>query len=218
MRQLSWLLLCWWSLVGCASDSAGEGMRHAQGAEDSEAPAIFLPVELLEWGGWSDEALEKMDRSIYFVKVESVGEVVEVGARRPPRRGGRSGLGGRSSIPLLNPRPSRDEIAGRRRQAEEYRIVKVAQEQYFQALREAQARYPNHHGYQDHHFIPIYLGGQRNGVTYRLHFAYHQAITQEFRRLWPYGQKGPPSPELIQRIILEVYSKYPIPQLIGITP
>jgi hypothetical protein len=105
-----------------------------------------------------------------------------------------------------------------RRRAEDVIAVQLARTRYFEALQEAKARYPNHQGYQEHHFIPIYLGGLRNGVTYRLPSAYHQAITQEFRSKWSYGRENMPSPELRQQILLEVYSKYPIPQLIGITP
>jgi hypothetical protein len=184
----------------------------------SEVPAVFLPAELLEWKEWSNEPLRETGRAIYFVEVESAGEVEEVMARRPPRRGGRGGLGGRLSAPLLNPRPTREEIAARRRQVEEIRAVQWARERYAQALQEARSRYPGHQGYQEHHFIPLYLGGPRNGATYRLHAAYHQAITQEFRRLWSYGRGELPRPEELQRLLTEVYSKYPIPQLIGLTP
>jgi hypothetical protein len=104
-----------------------------------------------------------------------------------------------------------------RRRSEDVVAVHLARTRYFEALKEAQARYPNHHGYQEHHFIPVYLGGPRNGVTYQLPSAYHQAITQEFRRKWPYGQDAP-NAQMRQQMLLEVYSKYPIPQLIGITP
>lgn len=83
---------------------------------------------------------------------------------------------------------------------------------------EAQAHYPNSTGYQEHHFVPLYLGGTSGGVTYRLPAAYHQAITQEFRRLWPYGQRDKPNPAQLLEIMIKVYSKYPIPHLVGINP
>jgi hypothetical protein len=192
-------------------------VRHVLQAEEAGAPGVFLPAELLEWQQWSTEALENAGWSLYFVELESTDELEPAMARRPPRRGGRGELAGRAQTPLLNPRPTREELEARRRQVEDFRAVQWARERYFQALQEAKARYPQHHGYQDHHFIPIFLGGPRNGVTYRLHAAYHQAITQEFRRLWKYGQGRIPETEELQRILIEVYSKYPIPQLIGIT-
>jgi hypothetical protein len=208
------LLACCLALVGCASE------RHiVQGRE--ETPSVFLPVELLEWESWEEvdeEGWEAAGWRVYFVEGEGAGGVEPVMARRPPRRGGRGGLGGRLQPPLLNPRPTREEIAARRRQAEEHRLVQQARERYYQALAEARARYPNHQGQQDHHFIPIYLGGARNGVTYRLQSAYHQAITQEFRAQWGYGRGQKPSPAELQEILLKVYSRYPIPQLIGLPP
>jgi hypothetical protein len=63
----------------------------------------------------------------------------------------------------------------------------------------------------------IYVQALRDGVTYRIQSAYHQAITQEFRSHWGYGQGRPPA-ERLQKILIQVYSHYPIPQLIGITP
>ncbi|WP_225412078.1 hypothetical protein [Stigmatella hybrida] len=172
---------------------------------------------LLEWEQWDEEALEAAGWNVSFVEEEPVGEVEPVMARRPLRRGGRGGLGGRTQPPLLNPRATPEKLAARRRQTEEYLLLRQARERYHQALAEARARYPNHHGHQEHHFIPLYLGGPRNGVTYPLQSAYHQAITQEFRRQWGYGQ-GQPRPERLQQILIEVYSRYPIPQLIGMSP
>jgi hypothetical protein len=69
--------------------------------------------------------------------------------------------------------------------------------------------------YQEHHFWPLYLGGPPNGQTFRLPAAYHQLITNAFRRRYPYGQ-GKPSEKEAREIMMEVYSQYPIPQLIGI--
>jgi len=194
-------------------------VHHSRKAADADAPVVFLPAEFLDWEQWSAEARRNERWDLYFVELESPGAVEPTMARRPHRPGGRGGgLAGRPQAPLLNPRPTREQLEARRRLNEELRAVHLARERYFQALREAQARYPKHHGYQDHHFIPIFLGGSPNGVTYRLPSSYHQAITQEFRRLWTYGQGRTPEPPELQRILLEVYSKYPIPQLIGITP
>jgi hypothetical protein len=61
-----------------------------------------------------------------------------------------------------------------------------------------------------HHIEPKYLGGDPKGPLVPLDAAYHQQITNEFRRLAPYGQT-PPSPAEVQRIMQEVYKKYPLP-------
>jgi hypothetical protein len=99
------------------------------------------------------------------------------------------------------------------------KVVEQTRLLYYQRLAEAQALYPNASGYQNHHVIPQYLGGPKNGTTYRLRTAYHQAITQAFRREWPYGQSAAkPSPEQLMKIMMKVYGKYPIPQLVGIEP
>lgn len=78
-------------------------------------------------------------------------------------------------------------------------------------------RTANHAGYENHHLIPMYLGGAKTGQTYRLPTAYHKAITQAFRREWPYGRRKPDQ-EALTNILVQVYAQYPIPQLIGITP
>ncbi len=96
-------------------------------------------------------------------------------------------------------------------------MVLQARQLYFQRLKEAQEKYPNSAGYEKHHFVPRYLDGPKDGKTFRIPTAYHKAITQAFRRRWGYRQ-GKPSPEELQLILIEVYSKYPIPQLIGIEP
>jgi hypothetical protein len=63
---------------------------------------------------------------------------------------------------------------------------------------------------QDHHVTPIYMGGPKDGPKVTLDGSYHQNITNEFRNQWPYG--GPkPSPEQVQEILENVYSKFPLP-------
>ncbi len=96
-------------------------------------------------------------------------------------------------------------------------MVQQARQRYFERLKEAQEKYPNSEGYENHHFVPVYLGGPQNGKTFRIPTAYHKAITQEFRERWNYGQ-GEPSPAQLQEILVQVYSRYPIPQLVGIEP
>lgn len=63
---------------------------------------------------------------------------------------------------------------------------------------------------EEHHITPEYLGGARNGPRVRLDAAYHQQITNEFRRLWEYGQ-GTPTAQQLERIMQQVYEKYPLP-------
>jgi hypothetical protein len=103
------------------------------------------------------------------------------------------------------------------RRAADLAAVQAARNLYFQRLADARAAYPNSSGYQDHHLIPVYLGGSQTGATYRIPTAYHKLITRAFRMEWDYD-RPPPRPEKLQEILLRVYSKYPIPQLIGITP
>jgi hypothetical protein len=77
---------------------------------------------------------------------------------------------------------------------------------------EAEKLYPKLAGkFQDHHIIPQYLGGAKDGATVRLPAAYHQLITNEFRALAPYGQKIERTLEQIGQIAQQVYSKYPLP-------
>ena len=81
---------------------------------------------------------------------------------------------------------------------------------------QARQKYPKLAGktHHQHHIIPQYLGGAANGPRVRLDAAYHQQITNEFRRLHPYGQERP-SPAKLERIMQKVYSKYPLPPVTG---
>ena len=74
----------------------------------------------------------------------------------------------------------------------------------------AEKQYPKLAGKIDkHHIIPIYLGGAKNGERAAISKAYHQMITNEFRKLWPYG--GPvPTAEQLSEILKAVYSKFPL--------
>ena len=77
---------------------------------------------------------------------------------------------------------------------------------------EAQKRYPKKAGKTElHHIVPKYLGGDAKGSMVAIDGAYHQVITNEFRRAFPYGQSKKPSPEQLKSILKTVYSKYPIP-------
>ncbi len=75
----------------------------------------------------------------------------------------------------------------------------------------ARQQYPKKAGRTEHHHVePLYLGGPRSGQTVPLDAAYHQLITNEFRRLAPYGS-GPRSPAEVAAIMQQVYAKYPLP-------
>jgi len=77
-------------------------------------------------------------------------------------------------------------------------------------VRFARLRYPNKIGVELHHNRPIYLGGDRTGPTTPLDAAYHQLITNAFRKLWGYGA-GRPSEQVAEKIMRRVYQKFPLP-------
>jgi RHS repeat-associated protein len=75
----------------------------------------------------------------------------------------------------------------------------------------AEKQYPTKAGHWEwHHYIPIYLGGDPQGTQYQIPAAYHQYITNEFRKWWGYG-KGKPDLAYLRYILVQVYEKYPIP-------
>jgi hypothetical protein len=135
------------------------------------------------------------------------------GPGRPPRGGrGRS----RSREPVFNAEPTPEQREAARRQAENAALEQTLRDRYWRLKAEAEQRYPDKQGqYEQHHFFPMYLGGKENGTTYRVPAAYHQLITNAFRRLHPYGSPKPQAWEA-QSFMLKVYSEYPIPQLVGI--
>jgi len=78
---------------------------------------------------------------------------------------------------------------------------------------DAEKAYPKLAGkFQEHHIIPKYLGGAKDGETVRLPAAYHQLITNEFRKLAPYGQSIERSAQEVGNILQQVYSTYPLPR------
>ena len=80
-----------------------------------------------------------------------------------------------------------------------------------QLVRQAQQQYPNKAGNIElHHIFPTYLGGNLNGEVVAIDAAYHQVITNAFRELWRYGQ-GAPTVEQAQRIMQQVYNRFPLP-------
>ncbi|HEX5754500.1 MAG TPA: hypothetical protein VFZ09_50415 [Archangium sp.] len=211
-----------------ASAPAGASLLVRGEADKLDEWAVFLPVELDEvsLGGWSAEALRSAGYRISVVELEDTVESApaqvagneqgEFLSRRPPRRGGPGGPPVRRP-PSLNPRPTPRQRQEMQRRAADLAAVQAARELYVQRLAEAQALYPNSQGYQDHHLVPVYLGGPRSGTTYRIPTAYHKLLTREFRREWSYD-RGEPTQQRRQEILLKIYSQYPIPQLIGINP
>jgi hypothetical protein len=200
-RWLSWLwCIALATLLGCVPTTSS---RHDWSGVYVRArepgPGAFFPEE------WEE-----------YEEAGSAAET-ELEMRRPSRRRGGGGESGRRPPPLLNPRPTPEEAQARARRAADLAVVRQARDLYFQRLAEARERYPNAEGYENHHFIPRYLGGDPQGRTYRLPKAYHYAITQEFRTRWEY-RKRKPTPEERVDILILVYSRYPIPQLIGIEP
>ncbi len=138
--------------------------------------------------------------------------------RAAPGRSVRGGRGRqpRTSAPVFNAEPTAEQRETARRRAESEALEHTLRNRYFSLKAEAEQRYPDKRGkYEEHHFFPVYLGGKADGLKYRLPAAYHQLITNAFRRKHAYGQE-PPREARAREIMLEVYSAYPIPQLIGI--
>lgn len=82
---------------------------------------------------------------------------------------------------------------------------------YAQLVSEARKLYPKKAGRIEHHHVaPKYLGGDKKGRTVPIDAAYHQLITNEFRRLHPYGSARP-TPQRLSELMRQVYSKYPLP-------
>jgi hypothetical protein len=186
--------------AGLTTSSAGLGLfleGEAKG-DDGHLPGAFFPYDSDSW--LLDSAQEPESGAL---------------ASRGMRRGGRAAPS--RQPPLLNPRPPPAQSQQWARRAADLRVVEQARKLYRERLAEAQARYPNSDGYEDHHFVPRYLGGANNGQKYRLPTAYHKAVTQAFREEWHYGQDRP-DPRQLQDILIRVYSRYPIPQLVGIEP
>ncbi|MFP2913746.1 hypothetical protein ACLESD_53955, partial [Pyxidicoccus sp. 3LFB2] len=82
-----------------------------------------------------------------------------VAVRPPVRRGGARAV---RQPPLLAPaRPTPLQAQVRAQRAANQAVVLQARQTYYQRLKEAQAKYPNSPGYENHHLIPRYLGGPK---------------------------------------------------------
>lgn len=84
---------------------------------------------------------------------------------------------------------------------------------YEAAVREAQSLFPQKAGKIElHHIRPKYLGGAKNGKLVPLDAAYHQVITNAFRKKLPYGLGWTSMSDIEWRkYAREVYSLYPLP-------
>lgn len=166
------MVLVWWWIAALAGTGCGTTTANLR-----EWDSVYLFTETTSGGAfvaeeWADS------RST---------EGVQVDGRRPSRRRG-GGEPGRRQPPLLNPRPTPEQQQAQQRRAADLAVVLQARQLYVQRLKEAQERYPNSAGYENHHFVPRYLNGPKDGKTFRIPTAYHKAITQAFRRRWAYRQ------------------------------
>jgi RHS repeat-associated protein len=91
--------------------------------------------------------------------------------------------------------------------------VDIQKQLYEEAVKAAKKLYPKKAGKdpEDHHIRPQYLGGSKKGDTAPLNPAYHQVITNAFRREWGYGKGQPQNKGEVDEIMHRVYSKYPLP-------
>jgi hypothetical protein len=193
------LLLACAGGTGVVREGAVPSVEGSLYVENGDLPGAFLPEDW-ERQVWGDEA-DPLDGA--------------VAVRPPVRRGGARSV---RQAPLLAPaRPTPLQTQLRAQRTANQAVVLQARQTYYQRLKEAQAKYPNSPGYENHHLVPLYLGGPKGGQTYRLPTAYHKAITQAFRLERAYGT-GKPNAADLQKILVRVYSHHPIPQLIGITP
>jgi hypothetical protein len=141
--------------------------------------AAFFPSDMEKAGltGWSAKALLEAGYLVDVIELEDEEEQTvgpglfrgsedgtdELRIRRPPRRGGPGQP--RRQPPLLTPRPTPEERLEIQRRAADLQAVQLSRKLYHQRLAEAQARYPKNGGYQEHHFVPLYLGGDHSGVS-----------------------------------------------------
>jgi len=218
--------------AGGARDGAGTSLL-VRGAPEEGRPGewtVFLPVEVYESGleDLSAETLRAAGYRLDIVELEDSFESTQgpdsgsaldgLQMRRPPRRGRSGGPPGTRQPPLLNPRPTPQQRLEAQRRAADLAALQASRDLYHQGLATAKALYPNSRGYQEHHVIPVYLGGASSGRTFRIPTAYHKLLTRAFRKEWGYERKRPPNPQERLEIMLKVYSQFPIPQLIGINP
>ena len=93
-------------------------------------------------------------------------------------------------------------------------ISTIQTSRYEAAVREAQSLFPQKAGKIElHHIRPKYLGGAKNGKLVPLDAAYHQVITNAFRKELPYGLSWTKTMKYAKWLeyARRVYSQYPLP-------
>ena len=101
-------------------------------------------------------------------------------------------------------------------QTDEMFVDPLESEQFQMGMQKGAEMYPNKVGKTElHHPVPKYLGGSNNQELIRLDAAYHQLITNEFRKYIPYGYRNNPQylDVNINDVMRKVYQKYPLPKL-----
>jgi len=185
---------------------------------------MWLAVWLLALSCAAPEALWAREAEVSGDGAEELESCPPGPTRPPPRPPSRPGRGGRNrnrnpTEPrerVFNAEPTPEQREAARRRRENAALEQTLRERYWRLKSEAERLYPDKVGlYEEHHFWPRYLGGPAGGPRYRVPAPYHQLITNAFRQRWNYG-RGKPNEQDAKKIMMEVYSEYPIPQLIGI--
>ena len=194
-----------------ADDGGDDGQNFVEDAWDDAKDVYELGKCVQAWLPGSCDLGDARDAVENQVKETLSGSPVEVGLNLVGMVGGPYGRAAKEALVrgckvLCKKIPGLKKLFGGADDA-------AQQTEKIQSLTaQAAARYPKLAGKaHDHHIVPKYLGGAPQGPTVRIDAAYHQLITNEFRRLAPYGQPRP-SPERLGEIVGQVYSKYPLPQ------
>jgi RHS repeat-associated protein len=90
-------------------------------------------------------------------------------------------------------------------------LVHNASQTYDEMIAAARNLYPKKTGYEMHHVIPKYVGGPPDGLRVQLEAAFHQTVTNWWRKNWAYGQKLKPSPEKLDELMQQFRDHFPIP-------
>ena len=89
--------------------------------------------------------------------------------------------------------------------------IQVDDSYYLLQKKKAQMQYPDKAGnYELHHIDPQYMGGDKYGELVKIDAAYHQVVTNAFRKEHSYG-KGKLLFNIRQLKMRKVYMKYPLP-------
>jgi RHS repeat-associated protein len=180
--------------VQCVSDTFSKGCLTAQGVVDSLNHSMNLNTLMADNAELGIDTLDKMSQGdFYHAGTQSGEKAADAAVAAALTYIGIEGLPKRRGLKI----PGLGKAAGG-----------VPED----ALAAAKAKYPKLAEVdQEHHVWPKYLGGPADGPTVSLNGAYHQMITNAFRKLWPYGSGTLPSPEQLADIMRSVYSEFPLP-------